>query len=89
MIWLDAGQVAERLNVSRKTAMSLMNQMEHSTIGGSVRKRIRGGISAGKGYHAGLCDHFKYFADCTAGDLVKPAGKPDFGNVHDNQFLLV
>lgn len=41
MTWLDAGQVAERLNVSRKTAMALMYQMPHSVIGGTVKKRIR------------------------------------------------
>lgn len=41
MIWLNADQVAERLSVSRKTAMNLMYQMTHSVIGGTVRKRIR------------------------------------------------
>lgn len=39
--WLTAEQVAERLSVSRKTALCLMNQMPHSVIGGTVRKRIR------------------------------------------------
>ena len=41
MIWLTADQVAERLSISRKTALSLMYQMPHSVIGGTVRKRIR------------------------------------------------
>lgn len=40
-IWLDADQVASRLSVSRRTAMSLMYQMQHTVIGGTVRKRIR------------------------------------------------
>jgi len=40
-IWLDADQVAARLSVSRRTAMSLMYQMQHTVIGGTVRKRIR------------------------------------------------
>lgn len=41
MIWLNADQVAERLSISRRTALTLMYQMPHSVIGGSVRKRIR------------------------------------------------
>ncbi len=41
MIWLNADQVAERLGVSRKTAMSLMSQMPHAVISGIQRKRIR------------------------------------------------
>ena len=41
IVWLNADQVADRLGVSRKTAMSLMYQMPHSIIGGTVRKRIR------------------------------------------------
>lgn len=41
MIWLNADQVAQRLSVSRKTALNLMYQMPHSVIGGTVRKRIR------------------------------------------------
>ena len=41
MIWLTADQVAERLSISRRTALSLMYQMPHSVIGGTVRKRIR------------------------------------------------
>ena len=40
-VWLNADQVADRLNVSRRTAMMLMYQMPHSVIGGKVRKRIR------------------------------------------------
>ena len=41
IVWLTADQVAERLSVSRRTAMSLMYQMPHSVIGGTVKKRIR------------------------------------------------
>jgi hypothetical protein len=41
IVWLNADQVAERLSVSRRTALTLMYQMPHSVIGGSVRKRIR------------------------------------------------
>ena len=41
IIWLNADQVAERLSVSRRTALALMYQMPHSVIGGTVRKRIR------------------------------------------------
>lgn len=40
-IWLNADQIAERLGVSRNTALSIMHQMPHSVIGGTVRKRIR------------------------------------------------
>lgn len=40
-IWLDADGVAERLNVSRRTALTIMRQMPHSVIGGTVRQRIR------------------------------------------------
>lgn len=41
IVWLNADDVAERLGVSRRTAMTLMYQMPHSVIGGTVRKRIR------------------------------------------------
>ena len=41
MSWLNADQVAERLQISRRTALSLMYQMPHSVIGGTTRKRIR------------------------------------------------
>jgi len=41
MIWLNPDQVAERLSVSRRTAITLMYQMPHSVIGGTVKKRIR------------------------------------------------
>ena len=41
IVWLNADQVADRLNVSRRTALMLMYQMPHSVIGGTVRKRIR------------------------------------------------
>ena len=40
-VWLDPGQVAERLSIARKTAMALMHQMPHSVISGSTRQRIR------------------------------------------------
>ena len=41
IVWLNADQVAERLSVSRRTALAIMYQMPHSVIGGTVRKRIR------------------------------------------------
>lgn len=41
MVWLDPDGVAERIGVSRKTALKLMNEMPHTNIGGSTRKRIR------------------------------------------------
>ena len=41
IVWLNPDQVAERLSVSRRTAMALMYQMPHSVIGGTVKKRIR------------------------------------------------
>ena len=41
MIWLNADQVADRLSISRRTALTIMQQMPHSVIGGTVRKRIR------------------------------------------------
>lgn len=40
-VWLDADMVAERLSVSKRTALAIMHQMPHSVIGGSVRQRIR------------------------------------------------
>ena len=40
-VWLTADQVAARLSISKRTALSLMYQMPHSVIGGTVRKRIR------------------------------------------------
>jgi hypothetical protein len=40
-VWLSPTEVAERLGVSRKTAVSMMYQMPHSVICGSERKRIR------------------------------------------------
>jgi len=40
-VWLNAEQIADRLSVSRKTALMLMQQMPHSVISGTVRKRIR------------------------------------------------
>ena len=46
IVWLTADQVAERLNVSRRTAMKIMYQMPHSVIGGTVKKRIRVAESA-------------------------------------------
>ena len=41
IVWLNAEQVAERLSISKRTALMLMYQMPHSVIGGTVRKRIR------------------------------------------------
>jgi hypothetical protein len=41
IVWLNADQVAERLNISRRTALMIMHEMPHSVVGGSVRKRIR------------------------------------------------
>lgn len=40
-VWLDADGVAERLNVSRRTALTIMHKIPHSVISGTVRKRIR------------------------------------------------
>jgi len=40
-VWLTPDDVAERLQVGRRTAMSMMAQMPHSVIGGTERKRIR------------------------------------------------
>lgn len=40
-VWLDADGVAERLNVSRRTALTIMHEMPHSVISGTTRKRIR------------------------------------------------
>ena len=40
-VWLNADQVAARLSVSKRTALSIMYRMPHSVIGGTVRKRIR------------------------------------------------
>lgn len=40
-VWLDADGVAARLGVARRTAMGLMEQMPHSVISGTVRKRVR------------------------------------------------
>lgn len=39
--WLDADQVAERIGVSRRTAMARMLEMNPSCVGGNVRKRYR------------------------------------------------
>lgn len=40
-VYLDPGAVAERLGVSRRTAMNLMMDMHPSVICGNERKRIR------------------------------------------------
>lgn len=40
-VWLSPDDVAKRLKVCRRTAMTLMQQMPHSVIGGVERKRIR------------------------------------------------
>ena len=39
--WLSPDEVASRLHICRRAAMSIMNQMPHSVISGTVRKRIR------------------------------------------------
>ena len=41
IVLLNADQVAERLGVAKRTAMSLMMEMNPVTISGSVRKRYR------------------------------------------------
>lgn len=40
-VWLNADQVAERLGIGRRTALSLMNRIPHTVIGGTVKQRIR------------------------------------------------
>lgn len=40
-VWLGPDEVAERLGVARRTAISLMYQMPYSVISGTERKRIR------------------------------------------------
>lgn len=40
-VWLNADGVAERIGVSRRTALSLMYQMPHVVVTGTVKKRIR------------------------------------------------
>jgi len=40
-VWLTPDGVAERLNVCRKTAIKIMNEMPHTNIGGTVRTRVR------------------------------------------------
>lgn len=40
-VWLGPKDVAERLGVCRRTALSLMQEMPHSVIGGTERKTIR------------------------------------------------
>lgn len=40
-VWLDADQVAERLSISRRSALMLMHEMQHSVISGTVKQRIR------------------------------------------------
>ena len=39
--WLNPDQVAERIGVARRTAMSLMLDMNPVCISGTVRKRMR------------------------------------------------
>ena len=41
IVWLNADQVAERLSISRRSALALMYQMPHTVISGTVKKRIR------------------------------------------------
>lgn len=40
-VWLSPDDVAFRLGIARRTAISLMYQMSYSVIGGNERKRIR------------------------------------------------
>ena len=40
-VWLGPDQVAERLGVKRKTALSLMRQMRYTVVSGVERQRIR------------------------------------------------
>lgn len=40
-VWLNADQVAERLGVARRTALSLMEQMQYVVISGTAKRRIR------------------------------------------------
>jgi len=40
-VWLTADQVAERIGVARRTALSMMQQMNPVTISGNTRRRIR------------------------------------------------
>ena len=41
IVWLNPDQVAERIGVARRTAMTLMLEMNPVYISGSVRKRVR------------------------------------------------
>ena len=41
IVWLSAEQVAERLSISKRSALAIMYQMPHTIIGGTTRKRIR------------------------------------------------
>ena len=41
MVWLSPKAVAERLDVSKRTAMTMMAEMNPVYISGTVRKRIR------------------------------------------------
>ncbi len=40
-VWLTPDDVADRLQIKRRTAIGLMYQMNYSVISGSTRKRIR------------------------------------------------
>lgn len=40
-VWLTADQVAERLGVSRRTAIAMMHEMPHTVLSGTQRKTIR------------------------------------------------
>ena len=40
-IWPSPDDVASRLGIGRRLAMTIMNQMPHSVISGTERKRIR------------------------------------------------
>lgn len=41
MVWLSPTQVSERIGVARRTAMTMMLEMNPVYISGTVRKRIR------------------------------------------------
>ena len=40
-VWLNPTQVAERIGVARRTAMTMMAEMNPVYISGTVRKRMR------------------------------------------------
>ena len=40
-VWLNADQVGERIGVGKRTAMTLMLEMNPVCIGGTVKRRMR------------------------------------------------